>query len=384
MPAVAVDPSTYGRDIVYTATVAVEVDDVAAATRRAMTAVATAGGLLFGQHTVTDPEPRTELTFKVPPAGFQGTLDALEGLGTLVDQTVGADDVTATVVDLQSQIATMEVSVERLRTFLAGATDVPTVAALEGELRNRETDLERLRGQLRTVQAQVALATITLTITQAPVPVPSAAVSLEVALAEGAGAACPVGRLDGRRGGPTVAVDAGGTATVCYVVTNTGDTAVGDVAVVDEPIGLTARDLTVVEGDRSSPLAPNARLVLRAEVVVDADVGSAPVASAVPVAADGTPLGDAVRATATARLRLADDHPTFAGALRASGRALVWVGVALALVVAVTLPFAWIPLLGLALVALSRRRRSHPAASPASPASPAEPADDDEREPVSR
>src|SRR5207248_8141653 len=51
LPSVAVDPATFGRDVVYTATVALEVDDVAGATRRATAAVTAAGGFLFGQHT---------------------------------------------------------------------------------------------------------------------------------------------------------------------------------------------------------------------------------------------------------------------------------------------------------------------------------------------
>jgi hypothetical protein len=379
-PAV-LDPSAYGRDVIYTATIAVEVDDVAGAASRALTAVIAGNGILFGQHTVSDPEPRTELTFKVPPTAFQATLDALAGLGRLVDQTVGADDVTAAVVDLESQIRTAEVSVIRLRSLLDEATDVPTIVGLENELRNRETDLERLRGQLRTIQDQVALATITLTITRTPVPVPTAAFTVQQSLAAGAGAECP----EPKRGAFSLTVDEGDTATVCYVVTNRGDTALADVTLVDDALGLDTEALAVVEGDLDSPLAPGKRLVLAGETVVSADVRSTPVVTAVPVDAAGTALGTPVRETATARLEIEDEGPRFGDALGGSARALVWVGVALALLVAVLLPFAWVPILGAVIVRWSRRRRARrdaatpPAAAPPPPA--AEP--EREREPVS-
>ena len=60
-----------------------------------------------------------------------------------------------------------EVSVERLRTFLAEAENVNDVAKLERELTNRERDLEKLRGQLTTIEGRVALATILVSFSEA-------------------------------------------------------------------------------------------------------------------------------------------------------------------------------------------------------------------------
>ena len=90
--------------------------------------------------------------------------------GQLVDQQISADDVTDRIVNFESRIITAEASVLRLRKFLEEATNIDNVALLERELLNRETDLETLRGQLRTLQDQVSLATITLTINQLPEP----------------------------------------------------------------------------------------------------------------------------------------------------------------------------------------------------------------------
>jgi hypothetical protein len=354
-PLSPLDAGTYGRDVVYTATVSVEVDDVDAAARQALASVRAAGGILFGQETVSDPEPRTVLIFKVPPAAFPGALDGLAVLGRLLDQTVQADDVTGPLVDLESRIATAEVSVARLRALLDAAADVPTIVGLETELRNRETDLESLRGQLRTLRDQVALATITLTITPAPVPVPAADLSLRQTLAAGEGAPC--GEPGRGRAEPTVSVDADSVVTVCYVVVNEGGTALADVTLRDDPLELTTDDLVVVEGSLTAPLPVGGRIVLAGETFADRDVRSAPRVTAEPVDADGEPLGDPVSATSTARVTIDDDGPGFLDALRGSARALLTVLGVLAIVVAVSVPFLWVPLLVGAAVLLVRRHR---------------------------
>ena len=148
-PRVAFQQVDTGRSIVYVGSMLVEVNDVRQATQQAQAAIAGLGGLVFGQHTATEPAPRTELTFKVLPADFTEAMRRLEALGELKSQQISADDVTERVVDLESRIITARASVERLRNFLETATGIEAVAELESQLLARETDLERLRGQLR-------------------------------------------------------------------------------------------------------------------------------------------------------------------------------------------------------------------------------------------
>ena len=161
-------PAAFGRDVIYRAWVSVEAPDVAAATNQAISIVQGLGGFVFGQQTRSRPSPYSEIVFKVLPEDFSVALSRLSQLGELVDQQITADDVTERIVDLESQIITAEASVARLRRFLETATDLENLAFYERELLTRETDLERLRGQARTLQDQVALATITLGISQAP------------------------------------------------------------------------------------------------------------------------------------------------------------------------------------------------------------------------
>ena len=212
---VQANPIDLGRDIIYTASIAVEVNDVVEATREASRIMQRFGGLLFGQETTGGTDPRTVLVFRVLPEDFSEALDALGSIGKVRNQQVSADDVTERVVDLESRINTAEASVERLRTLLENATNINDIADLENQLLQRETNLETLRGQLRTIQDRVDLATITLTITEAIIR-PSIDVSVSAYPgAADAGLSCP--------GSTNLVVDEGTLTTVCFEIRNSGD-----------------------------------------------------------------------------------------------------------------------------------------------------------------
>ncbi|MYH72633.1 MAG: DUF4349 domain-containing protein, partial [Acidimicrobiia bacterium] len=219
----ALTPADLGRDIIYTADISVQADDVEAASREAVSIVQGLGGIVFSQTTRTEPRPSTEITFKVLPADFSTALERLSGVGKLVDQHIRSDDVTEIIVDLRSRIITAEASVDRLRNFLQEATDLEDVAELERELLDRETTLERLRGQLRTLQDQVDLATITLAITQSPTVLPDTGILVTAWVSEDASDPC--------LGVQNITVEPDAEVYLCLEVENTGTPALTDVEV---------------------------------------------------------------------------------------------------------------------------------------------------------
>lgn len=236
----ALTPADIGRDIIYRATVTVEADDVAAATREAVAIVQGLGGIVFGQQTTTEPRPRASLTFKVLPADFPTALERLAGVGELVDQRVSTDDVTERIVDLESRIITAEASVDRLRKFLQEAVVLENVARLERELLDRETTLETLRGQLRTLRGQVDLATITLTIEQSPEVRPDTGILVTAWVTADDGDPC-LGDRD-------IAVETGDTLRFCLEVENRGEAALTDVRVRSEALRRREDSFVAVEG----------------------------------------------------------------------------------------------------------------------------------------
>ncbi|MBM3695661.1 MAG: DUF4349 domain-containing protein [Actinobacteria bacterium] len=364
-------PGDFGRSIVYTASLQIEVDDVVAAGRQALVELQGLGGVLFGQETTSGPEPRSVLTIKVRPENFAAALDRLAGLGTLLNQNVYADDVTERVVDLRSRITTAEASVERLRTFLAGATDLKDVAALEGELLQRETDLEVMRGQLRTLEDQVALATIVLILTQ-PSPDPAFGLLVTAYLGHDEDIRCP--------GGDELAVDEGDRITVCYELRNTGDTFLGDIEVRDPGLNARFDQLRAVQGDPAAPLPPGGRLILAFQTRADPDRWIGPQVRATALDAAGTPLWQQVEMVdlGEVSLQVAPDTslPGFGDALGAAWSGLQRFGGALVVVGGALLPWLWVPVL-LAAAWWWRRRRRRAAPAPAvPPAPPVEPAEE--------
>lgn len=340
-----------GRSIVYTATLQIEVDDVITAGEEAQAAVAGLGGVLFGQETTTGTEARSVLTIKVPPANFQEALHRLAGVGRLVSQSVFADDVTERVVDLGSRISTAETSVGRLRDLLAAATDMEDIAALERELLQRETDLEVLRGQLRTLEDQVVLATIVLTLTE---PYPEPAVELIETAYPGhdGGTGCP--------GSVELSIDEGEPFTTCYEVRNTGDTPLGDIEVYDQGLDARPDDLILVDGDLSVPLAPGGRVLLAFEAEADPQRGTDPWVQATALDANGNPLWlTEVTNVERAEIQVAEDDslPGFGDVLSSAWHGLQRFGGILLVIGAAIVPFLWIPVLALLIWWLVRRRR---------------------------
>ena len=237
----ALTPADLGRDIIYRATIEVQADDVAAASREAVAVVQGLGGIVYSQSTRTEPRPRTEITFKVLPADFSTALERLAGVGKLIDQVITSDDVTEVIVDLESRIITAEASVTRLRKFLDEATQLEDVAQLERELLDRETTLERLRGQIRTLRDQVDLATITLTITQSPTVLPDTGIRVTAWVSEDAQDPC--------LGVQNITVEPDAEVYLCLEVENTGTSALTDVEVSTRNLRLNLDNFRPVQGD---------------------------------------------------------------------------------------------------------------------------------------
>lgn len=336
-----------GRSIVYTATLDIVVDDVATATREAQQAIAGIGGLVFGQETTSDPRPRTTLVFRVSPDDFGEAISRLEGVGELVDQDISADDVTDRVVDLQSRIRSNEISVDRLRDLLSDATSVEAIASLEAQLLDRETTLETLRGQLRTLESQVSLATITVAISEQmpPAAQPSIDVVATAYVGDDEGDRCP--------GDRELTVDEGDAVVLCVAVTNVGNVALGEIEVRDPGLDLRADAFTLLDLADDDVLEVDETVIAWATFDAGLDGRSRPDVSAVAVDDDGEP----VRQSVTTELDplvldvIEDDSlPGFADSLgtgwggvqRVVGLGIVVVGTTAPLLLLVALPAAWL------------------------------------------
>ncbi|VAV98899.1 hypothetical protein MNBD_ACTINO02-2242 [hydrothermal vent metagenome] len=348
-----------GRNIIFAANLSVAVDDVPAASREAISVVSSLGGFLFTQQTTGAPEATSTLTFKVQPGDFQQILEELGSIGKVRNQTITADDVTERIVDLESRITTAEASVERLRGFLEKAEDVTTVTDLETQLLARETDLETMRGQLRTIQNRVDLATIVVTLTEA-LSRPEITVVVTAYPGTDGGASCPASS--------GVSVDEGAAVTVCWEITNTGDTALTDIGLSDNVLDIDIADVLFVFGDPGAVLETGQSLVLATEVELARDIRTQTRIVGVPVDQEGNRLeGRDIATTQGIFLDAVDPGglPGFGDSFDTSVDALRNLLGLVVLAAGAALPFFWVPIVGW--LVLRRRSSNRLAGSSAGP-----------------
>jgi len=360
----------FGRDIIYTATLELASTDVSRATREAISVIEARGGFLFSQETAGGVGGSSVLTFKILPDQFQAALNALGSVGEVRSQSISADDVSAIVVDLESRINTAEASVIRLRNLLEGATELETIATLENQLLQRETTLEQLRGQLRSVRNQVDLATITVYVSQL-LNRPGVSVQAVTYSGHDEGFSC----FDGptKRSG-----EIGDPFTICYRVTNSGDAPLIDLDISDAAFDTTTGSLFAVDGELGR-LEPGETITLAHEVELVEPVRLRTMVTATALnTADGEVIADVTATAATIRFDVTDfdaGFPSFGQVLSNSWEALKTIAIVIALVAVALAPFAAVALvLGIPALRFWRRRQAMRPITPVAPAPPAPPA----------
>lgn len=165
MPSVAT-----GRQVIRTATVAMTTNNVPSTANSAEQLAVGAGGYLSGENVDGD---TATVTLSVPQAQLDSVLLALSRLGKVTSEQQQTQDVTDQLVDVSSRIATQQASVARVRQLLNQATSISDIVQIEGELTQRESDLESMEHQQAELAGQVAMSTVNLQLTKATPPPPA-------------------------------------------------------------------------------------------------------------------------------------------------------------------------------------------------------------------
>jgi len=168
------DPQVLDRQVIITADITVRSEDVNRDAERVAQLVTTAGGLISGDVRGGTGEQQTaDLVLRVPPDDVDDVLAGLAELGEELSRAVRSEDVTTVVADVDSRVASLQASLDRLRALTAQASDITDLVTLERELAGRETELESIQAQQRSLNDQVALATVSLYLLAAEAAEPS-------------------------------------------------------------------------------------------------------------------------------------------------------------------------------------------------------------------
>jgi hypothetical protein len=182
--ATAIDPAALDNPdaLARQASIALQVASIGQAVARVQAATAAADGIVLAESIGAPdggPVPLAdsskvsattygEMTISVPSDKLDAVLGELGSVGKVIRSTSSSENVGSQIIDAQSRLATMRVSVERVRGFLDKATDLTQIVTLEAELTRRESDLEALEAQLASLKGSVARSPIQVSLTTVP------------------------------------------------------------------------------------------------------------------------------------------------------------------------------------------------------------------------
>ncbi len=114
------------------------------------------------------------LVLKVPTSSFDTAMQRLTQIGDVRSRTSSTTDVTREVADVDSRVASAKAALDRIRLLLNRADSLGTVIRLESVLSNRQSELESLLAQQRSLASQTQLSTIevNLSVPRPPVEEP--------------------------------------------------------------------------------------------------------------------------------------------------------------------------------------------------------------------
>lgn len=162
---------TTQRQIIRSAVISVEVEDVQAAAEEAKGIIVKVGGFVADSRATEDDAGRQSvgLSLRVPSPRLEEAVKALASLGHVREEQMRGEDVTEQVVDVETRLANAKRLEERLLDLLGRQTkSLKDVLDAERELARVRESIETMDGRRRLLANRTSLATIDLTLMAPP------------------------------------------------------------------------------------------------------------------------------------------------------------------------------------------------------------------------
>jgi hypothetical protein len=168
-------PQLADRKIVRTATLELEVEDVAAAVQEAEDVAVAARGFVSESNVFVDAPPgpdgdgtpkRTQtasVTIRVPAEAYSSVMSKLRGIAKEVrSERSEASEVTEEFTDLEARLRNLEATEASYLELLAKAEDIPDILTVQDRLNGVRLEIEQVQGRINVLNSLVDLATITV------------------------------------------------------------------------------------------------------------------------------------------------------------------------------------------------------------------------------
>ena len=121
---------------------------------------------------VTNDQIRTGVvTFMVPAAKFDATIDGLATMGKVQNEHISGNDVSAQYVDLQARLANEEAQRDAMLVLLKRAQSISDIIAVQTQIGQITGQIEQLKGQIQYIEHNTAYSTVTVTLLESGAPV---------------------------------------------------------------------------------------------------------------------------------------------------------------------------------------------------------------------
>ena len=156
------------REVIATAEMTLRSKDVEATVDAIDSIAGASGGFVSGRDIQSDPDndarTRATVTVRVPTQKLDDVIDQVSSEAEVERVVSNEQDVTETVIDVDSRVKSARASVDRIRVLLSQANTIGEVVRIESELSRREADLESLLARQRALADQTEMATMTVTV----------------------------------------------------------------------------------------------------------------------------------------------------------------------------------------------------------------------------
>ena len=157
--------------VIYNAYISLETEDIGGGVARIRSVAERYGGYVAGSSRSTyGMQDVAEITIRVPKEKFHVAVQEVESYGKILDERTTSEDVTQQYIDLKARLENLQRQEKRLHEILDMAKTVEELLNVEREIERVRGEVDSLQGQINYLERSVAMSVITVSLREPPPP----------------------------------------------------------------------------------------------------------------------------------------------------------------------------------------------------------------------
>jgi ABC-type Fe3+-hydroxamate transport system substrate-binding protein len=176
-PVTSAVPTLQGPQVIRQAQLTISVGSQQFATKLAdvRALVQLQGGFISGTDAQANPVSNDQIrtgviTFMVPAAKFDDTINQLSQMGKIQNEHISGNDVSAQYVDLQARLANQMAQRDAMLVLLKRAQSIQDIITVQNQIGQITGQIEQLKGQIQYIEHNTSYSTVTVTMLEAGAP----------------------------------------------------------------------------------------------------------------------------------------------------------------------------------------------------------------------